>query len=249
MKFPDFRSVRGCGCRPAQPFPVLPGMGQAGASSLPQNLPFELGEDGQQAGHRSTRGRGQVQRLCQRNEADAEMLQFLERCQQIRDGAAPAVQPPHQHHIDLAAAAASSSFSRASRLAAPEPTSRTCTAIVQPRRAAYSRMARTLHRAASAGRWWKRGRTGRRGTFSPVSVPGQKRYRILPLERPVWRPFRSVTQPWPQTILFGQAGIHHTSAPRQRLAVVPGHPLRGVGRQFLGVALQLGQIVERVGAA
>jgi hypothetical protein len=38
--------------------------------------------------------------------------------------------------------AASSSFSRASRFAAPEPTSRTFTAMVQPRRAAYSRMAR-----------------------------------------------------------------------------------------------------------
>jgi hypothetical protein len=38
--------------------------------------------------------------------------------------------------------AASNSFSRASRLAAPEFTSRTCQAIVQPRRAAYSRIAR-----------------------------------------------------------------------------------------------------------
>src|SRR6266496_2296668 len=35
----------------------------------------------------------------------------------------------------------------------------------------------------------------------------------------------------------------------QRLAVVPGHPLRGVGLQFPGMALQLRQIVERVGAA
>ena len=34
---------------------------------------------------------------------------------------------------------------------------------------------------------------------------------------------------------------------RQRLAVVPRHPLRGAGRQFLGVPLQLGQVVERVG--
>lgn len=35
----------------------------------------------------------------------------------------------------------------------------------------------------------------------------------------------------------------------QRLAVVPGHPLRGLGCQFPGMALQLRQIVERVGAA
>ena len=38
--------------------------------------------------------------------------------------------------------AASSSFSRASRFAAPEFTSRTCMAMVQPRRAVYSRIAR-----------------------------------------------------------------------------------------------------------
>ena len=80
-------------------------------------------------------------------------------------------------------------------------------------------------------------------------MPGQKRYRILPLERPVWRAFQSVTQAWPQSILFGQAGFIILQRVCQRLAVVPRHPLRWVGRQFLGVPLQLGQIVERVGAA
>ena len=72
--------------------------------------------------------------------------------------------------------------------------------------------------------------------FRRSSVPGQKRYRILPLERPVWRAFRSVTQPWPQSILFGQAGFIILRAagvqPCQRLAVVPRHPLRGIRRQF-----------------
>jgi len=37
--------------------------------------------------------------------------------------------------------------------------------------------------------------------------------------------------------------------PLQRLAIVPWHPLRGTGRQLLGVALQFGQVVEGVGAA
>src|SRR5450759_67374 len=32
------------------------------------------------------------------------MLQFLESCQQVRHRSAPSVQPPHQHHIDFAAA-------------------------------------------------------------------------------------------------------------------------------------------------
>ena len=37
-------------------------------------------------------------------------------------------------------------------------------------------------------------------------------YRILPLERPVWWPFRNVTQPWPQSILFGQEGSSYYAA-------------------------------------
>ena len=36
--------------------------------------------------------------------------------------------------------------------------------------------------------------------------------------------------------------------PRQSSAIVPGHPLRWMPLQFLGVPLQLGQIVEWIGA-
>ena len=79
-------------------------MGQAGPSSFLQNLPFERGEYGEQASHRSPGRRGQIQRFGQRHEADAEMLQFLKRCQQIRYRAAPAIQSPNQHDIDLPAA-------------------------------------------------------------------------------------------------------------------------------------------------
>ena len=61
------------------------------------------------------------------------------------------------------------------------------------------------------------------------------------------------TQPWPQTILFGQAGFIvlrrcRCGEPLQPFAVVPGHPLRGVSLQLLGVPLQLAEIVERIGA-
>ena len=89
----------------------------------------------------------------------------------------------------------------------PQRSSRhTSTTSISRRRAAsssFSRSSRWLHRSrprgpagrsssragrhtpawrgsasgGSAGRSWKRGRTGQRGTFSPVSVPGQKRYR------------------------------------------------------------------------
>ena len=103
----------------------------------------------------------------------------------------------------------------------------------------------------SAGHWLRRGHTGPPATFSPVSVPGRKRYPILSFERPALWAFRSVTQPWPQMILFGQAGFIilrgcGRGEPRQRFAVVPGHPLRWVSLQLLGVLLQLCQIVERI---
>ena len=38
------------------------------------------------------------------------------------------------------------------------------------------------------------------------------------------------------------------TGPRQRLAVVPGHPLRRVLLQLLGMPLQLGEVVERIDA-
>jgi len=62
--------------KPRDPL-VLPGVSQASPSSFPQNLSFERGEDSQQSGHRSTGRRGQIQRLSQRHEPDAEMFREL----------------------------------------------------------------------------------------------------------------------------------------------------------------------------
>jgi len=47
---------------------------------------------------------GQVQRLGQANEADTQMLHFLEGCQQVGYRATPVVQTPDQHQVNLAAA-------------------------------------------------------------------------------------------------------------------------------------------------
>ena len=85
MQFPDFCSVHRRCCRPAQPFTVLPCVGQASPSSSAQNLPFECGEYGQQSGHGASGWRGQIQRLGQRHEADAKMLQFLKCSEQVGD--------------------------------------------------------------------------------------------------------------------------------------------------------------------
>src|SRR5262249_7795476 len=89
-------------------------------------------------------------------------------------------------------------------------------------------------------------------TFSPSCVPGQKRYRILTLGSPVWPSFRNVTQPWPQSILFGQAGSIILRGNRsfqlcQSLAVVPWHPSRRTPCQVRRMSLQLAQIVEWIG--
>jgi hypothetical protein len=79
-------------------------MSKSRSGSLPQNLFFKLGEDGQQAGHSATGWGGQVQCLGQGNEANAQMLQFLERRKEICNRPPPAIQPPHQHDINLPAA-------------------------------------------------------------------------------------------------------------------------------------------------
>jgi len=54
-------------------------------------------------------------------------------------------------------------------------------------------------------------------------------------------------------ILFGQEGIiilrgGGRGEPRQRVAIIPGHPLRGTSLQLLSLPLQLGQIIERIGS-
>jgi hypothetical protein len=68
MQPPDLSGLKSSRYRPTQPLAVLPGVGQASPSSFPQNLSFEFGEYGQQAGHGSTGRCGQVQGLGQRNE-------------------------------------------------------------------------------------------------------------------------------------------------------------------------------------
>ena len=79
-------------------------MGHASPCSFLQNLSFESGEYSEHCGHRSTGRGGQVQSLSQRNESDTEMLEFVKTGQQIRYRSSPTIQPPDQHHVDLATA-------------------------------------------------------------------------------------------------------------------------------------------------
>jgi len=83
MLFPDFSSMCSRGCRSAQFLPVLPGVGQASPNLFRQDFSFEFGKNCEQAGH-WLGPPGQVQCRSQRDETDAEMLQFLKRRQQVR---------------------------------------------------------------------------------------------------------------------------------------------------------------------
>src|SRR5664280_1133030 len=76
-------------------------MGKASPYSFPKDFALEGGENGQQRGHRTTRRSGQVERLGQRHEADAEMLQFLQSREQVGYRSSPAVQTPHHNNVDL----------------------------------------------------------------------------------------------------------------------------------------------------
>src|SRR5579863_251576 len=102
MEFADLVGAEAGGKRAAQGFAVLPGMSQTGANPLAQDFAFELREDCEHGSHGAAGRSSQVEGLGQRDEADAEMLQFLERGQQIGYRSAPAIEPPDQHHVDLA---------------------------------------------------------------------------------------------------------------------------------------------------
>ena len=89
----------------------------------------------------------------------------------------------------------------------------------------------------SADRAWKRGHTG------PREGGGQKPCEILFSGKPVF---------W----AFPECDIYKSMAGRNLMILaglslfeeVPGHPRRRIRRQLAGVPLELGEIVERIGA-
>ena len=91
----------------AEAFALLAGVIQTGTYTLAQNLPLELREHREQTRHRATCWRGQVKCFGERYESDSEMLEFLERRNQVCDGPAPAIQAPHEYDVDFAPAGGS----------------------------------------------------------------------------------------------------------------------------------------------
>jgi hypothetical protein len=66
-------------------------LGNARFDALAENVALKLRKDREQPSHRAPKGRGQIQRLMQRDEADPHRLQLMQRAHEIRDGAPPAI--------------------------------------------------------------------------------------------------------------------------------------------------------------
>jgi hypothetical protein len=93
-----------CGSKwSAQTFAVLSRMSKPGTDAFAKDFSFELSENSEKSGHGAAGGRGQIESLGKRDEADAEMLQFLQSGKQVGDRSPPAVQTPDQYHVDLPA--------------------------------------------------------------------------------------------------------------------------------------------------
>jgi hypothetical protein len=69
--------MHGCGCGPAQALAVIPAMSQSRPHVFTGDLALESCENRQLAGHRATGWCGQAQRLEQRYELDAQVLEIL----------------------------------------------------------------------------------------------------------------------------------------------------------------------------
>ena len=124
------------------------------------------------------------------------------------------------------------------------------------------------HWLCARPRWFRLSGAARcrsRRHTSPVSIlPGLRRparnifdrLRAWPKtwlsERPVLCVFHKRCSTWPPSILFGRRRTSYYAAveavSRCNVAVVPGHPVRRRLLQRLSVALQLGEVIERIGA-
>jgi len=137
----DFGGIPRRGLRPRQAVCHSPGLCQASPPALPQNLAFEFSEDCEQAGHGATGCRDQIQGLGQRRRRAGDSVPEVWLSRSVTD------RPERSRHHTSSTSisrrcAVSSNLSRASRIAAQEPTSHTLRVMFQSRRTAYSRMAR-----------------------------------------------------------------------------------------------------------
>jgi hypothetical protein len=67
------------------------GLGNPGLHPLAQNPALKLRKDRQHPGHGPPGGRGEIQGFTQGNKADPELVEFVERAHEVRQGTSPPI--------------------------------------------------------------------------------------------------------------------------------------------------------------
>lgn len=101
---PDLSRLVGYRYWPTEGLSFGPCLRDAGFDALAEYFPFKLGEYGQHTRQGPACRRGHIKCFRQRDEADAQLGQFLQRQDEIGQRAAPAVQPPDDDRIQFASA-------------------------------------------------------------------------------------------------------------------------------------------------
>jgi len=180
----------------------------------------------------------------QRNETDPEMLQFLQCGEQVRDRPAPAIQSPHQHQVDLPAAsgfqeslAGFSARGPGVHLANLHSNRPTAPGGILPHGAA-------LHRQGLLVIGGNTGIQARSEHFCRLPCLAKNVSRFCLWRSLLYGHFGASPQHDRSRSFFRPCRIHHTlcriqesASPCQRLAVVPGHPLRRRWLQLFRVPL------------
>ena len=142
IQFPYRAGLSRRGSRSPQALPLLPGLSQSGANPFAQDLALELGNTASRPA--MARPMGVVRSSASVNDTNPTP-RWLSSWSVATRSATDRPQRSRRHTSTTSISrrrAASNTFSRSSRWDAPEPTSFTCTTMLQPRRAAYSRMTR-----------------------------------------------------------------------------------------------------------
>ncbi len=90
------------GRQPGRPTAVPPSSSrgrEAGVRAFSDEIPFELGQGGEDMEHEPATGRGGVDRLLQRSEPDTSLPQCLQLVDQMPDRSPEPVEPPHDESV------------------------------------------------------------------------------------------------------------------------------------------------------
>ncbi len=88
--------------RPSVGLTRFSSFGDAGFDAIAQDVALELRKDGEHAGERAAARRRHIQSFGERHEANVQRAELLQRADEIKQRAPPAIEPPHEDGVDLA---------------------------------------------------------------------------------------------------------------------------------------------------